>query len=62
MDVMSVANLSMALSQTELLSGVQTAVLDKSLDTLDSAGAGMVKSLESLASPATMGTQIDIQV
>lgn len=62
MDVMSVANLSMALSQTELLSGVQTAVLDKSLDTLDSAGAGMIKSLESLASPATMGTQIDMTV
>ena len=62
MDVMSVANLSMALSQTELLSGVQTAVLSKSLDSVESAGAGVVQSLESLASPATMGTQIDITV
>jgi len=62
MDVMSVANLSMALSQTELLNGVQTAVLSQSLDTVENAGAGMVKSLESLASPATMGTQIDMLV
>lgn len=62
MDVMSVANLSMALSQTELLNGVQTAVLSQSLDTVESAGAGMIKSLESLASPATMGTQIDMTV
>ena len=62
MDVMSVANLSMALSQANLMNGVQTAVLSQSLDTVEAAGAGMVQSLESLASPATMGTQIDMTV
>ena len=62
MDVMSIANMSMALSQANIMNGVQTAVLSQSLDTMETAGAGMVQSLESLASPATMGTQIDITV
>ena len=62
MDMMNIANISMIMSQQQAITDVGTAVLSKSLDTVQDAGAMMVKSLESLANPGTMGTVIDMTV
>ena len=62
MDMMDIANVSMIMSQQQAITDVGTAVLSKSLDTVQDAGAMMVKSLESLTNPGTMGTVIDMTV
>ena len=62
MDMMDIASVSMVMSQQQALTDVGTAVLSKSLDTVENAGAMMVKSLEALANPGTMGTVIDMTV
>ncbi len=62
MDMMDIANISMVMSQQQVFSDVGTAILSKSLDTAQDAGAMMVRSLESLANPGTMGTVIDMTV
>ena len=62
MDVMDIASLSMVMSQQKVMSEWSTGMLSKSLDTVEAAADTMTKSLESLASPATMGTVIDVAV
>ena len=60
---MDIAALSMGLSQTRVLNEVGTAVLAKSLDTMDSSGEQMVdmmkSSMELSVNPA-IGANIDV--
>ncbi len=60
---MNIPGLSMALSQVEALNSVGTAILAKSLDTMETTGAQMVdmmkSSMELSVNPA-VGANIDI--
>lgn len=60
---MNIPGLSMALSQAEALNSVGTAILAKSLDTMETTGAQMVdmmkSSMELSVNPA-VGANIDI--
>lgn len=65
---MDIASLSMGMSQNKIMTAVNTAMLDKTLDLavaqtsmLTESMAAASPSLESLVYP-TMGTQIDITV
>lgn len=61
--IMNIPGLSMALSQAEALNSVGTAILAKSLDTMETTGAQMVdmmkSSMELSVNPA-VGANIDI--
>lgn len=46
MDIMDIANISMEMSQTQVLTDIGTAMLAKSLDTVRDAGAGMIDMME----------------
>lgn len=60
---MDIPSLSMALAQTDVLNSVGTAVLAKSLDTMEATGAQMVdmmrSSMELSVNPA-IGANIDV--
>lgn len=62
---MDIAGLSMALAQTQTLNNVGTAMLAKSLDSMESSGAQMVdmmkSSMELSVNPA-VGGNIDLLV
>ncbi len=58
---MDIAALSTAMSQTNLLSQIGTAVLSMSMDMAETAGDGMVQVLESAVTPE-LGSNIDIRV
>lgn len=60
---MDIPSLSMALAQTDVLNSIGTAVLAKSLDTMEATGAQMVDmmrtSMELSVNPA-VGANIDV--
>lgn len=63
---MDIANVSMALAQSNLTTDVGVAMLSKSLDTVDSLGAGLVELIDSSAmelsvNPA-VGSNFDMRV
>lgn len=65
---MDIAEISMSLSQNQLMSAVGTAMLGKTLDLVEGQGQALVESmsmntpsLESLVYP-TSGTMIDVRV
>lgn len=62
---MNIPGLSMALSQVETLNNVGTAILAKSLDTMETTGAQMVdmmkSSMELSVNPA-VGGNVDIYI
>lgn len=58
---MDIAALSMAMSQQNIMQQVNVAVLDKSMDTVSSAGDSMVKMMEQSVSP-NLGQNIDLSV
>ena len=62
---MDIPGLSMALSQVEALNSVGTAILAKSLDTMETTGAQMIdmmkSSMELSVNPA-VGSNIDIYI
>lgn len=58
---MDIAALSMAMGQQDLMSQLGVAVLDKSLETVSTAGSSMVKMMEQSVNPA-LGQNIDIAV
>lgn len=60
-DRMDIAALSMAMSQQNIMQQVNVAVLDKSMDTVSSAGDSMVKMMEQSVSP-NLGQNIDLSV
>lgn len=60
---MDIPSLSMALAQTELLNNVGTAVLAKSLDSMEAAGTQMVNMMQTsmeLSVNPSVGANIDI--
>lgn len=58
---MDIAGLSMHMSQQQLSTNVGIAVLDKSISTMEDAGAAMVKMMEQSVNPS-LGQNIDIGV
>ena len=63
---MDIAGLSVSLNQAQLMNDFGVAMLSKSLDTVESLGAGMVEMLDASAmelsvNPA-VGSNIDIRV
>ena len=58
---MSIANISMNMAQNNSLQDIGTAVLAKSLDTVESAGDAMVKMMEQSVNPG-LGANIDVRV
>ena len=58
---MDIAAISMAMSQQNLMNNVNVALLSKSLDTVETAGADMVKMMEQSVSP-NLGQNIDITI
>ena len=58
---MDIPGLSMALSQTELMTQVSTAMLAKSMDTVETMTEGMVKMMEASVTP-NLGQNIDISI
>lgn len=61
MDIMNIADLSMSMKSIELGSDVGTAMLKKSLDTMETTGAGLQKMMESSVTPY-LGQNIDYYV
>lgn len=62
MDILdSIANMSMSLSQANLMNQVSTQVLSMSLDTFEGAASELTKLMESSVNP-NLGSNIDIQV
>lgn len=61
MDVSSIANMSMAMSQTKLLQDVGTAVMDMALESQAMSLGDMTQSLETMVNP-DIGSNIDISV
>jgi hypothetical protein len=60
-NTMNIALTSMALSQTQILSNVGTAVLSMSLDTLETTGDDLVQMMEQSVNP-NLGQSIDIKL
>ena len=58
---MNIPALSVATSQMNLQSDIGVAMLDKSLESLEDAGAGMVKLMEQSVTP-NLGGNFDMQV
>ena len=58
---MNIPAISMATSQMNLQSEIGVAMLDKSLESLEDAGAGMVKLMEQSVTP-NLGSNFDMQV
>lgn len=58
---MDIADLSVVQSQTQLMVDVSTAMLAKSLDTLETSGANMVQMMEQSVTP-NLGNTIDIRI
>lgn len=58
---MDIAALSMAMSTQQVMSDFQVAVLGKSLDTMQDAGDGMKKMMESSVNP-NLGQTIDYSI
>ena len=67
---MDIAQMAMNMAQTNTVTAFSTAMLDKTLDLVESQGAMMAQtisqapapSLESMVYPNTMGTKIDMTV
>lgn len=60
-DIMDIAALSMDLHMIDFQSKLGTAILSKSLDTLEDTGASMIKMMESSVMP-NLGQNIDVSV
>lgn len=58
---MDIAEVSMGLSQTSVMTAASTAVLSMSLDMVETAGANMIKMMELSVNP-NVGSNIDISV
>ena len=58
---MDIAAISMAMSQQNLMTNVNVALLSQSLDTVETAGADMVKMMEQSVQP-NLGQNIDITI
>ena len=58
---MDIAGLSIAMSQNQTMTAIGTAVLSKNLDTVEQAGADMIKMMEQSVAPNLGGT-IDIRL
>lgn len=66
MDISNIADISVGMSQTQLMTDVSTSVLAMSLDSLETMGAGMVdmmnrSMMENSVNPS-VGGNIDIMV
>ncbi len=62
---MDIPALSMALSQNQVLNDVGVAMLSKSLDNMQEAGAAMISTIESAPAPSldpNLGTNFDIRI
>lgn len=62
---MDIPALSMALSQNQVLNDVGVALLSKSLDNMQEAGAAMVATMEAAPAPSldpNLGTNFDISI
>ena len=62
---MDIPSLSMALSQNKILNEVGVAMLSKSLDTMEEAGASLVSTIDSAAELSVnpdIGSNIDIRI
>lgn len=66
MDVMDIAGLSMGISQAQAITDVGTAMLAKSLDMMETTGAGVINLLERSAMENSvnpnLGGNIDIMI
>lgn len=58
---MDIAGLSVAKSQTQLMTDIGIAVLAKNLDTVEKAGDNMIKMMEQSVAP-NLGQNIDIRL
>ena len=58
---MDVASMALTSSQDQLMLNVSTAMMAKSLDTMQTAGDGMVKMMENSVNP-NLGATIDIRL
>lgn len=58
---MDIAMLSMLQSQSKILTDVNTALLDKNLDTVEELGDGLVKMMEQSVTPY-LGQNIDFKI
>ena len=58
---MDITEVSMAMSQTNVMASASTAVLGMSLDMLETAGEGMVKMMDLSVNP-NVGSNIDISI
>lgn len=58
---MDIASLSMALSQTKVMNDVSTAMMSKSLDTVEVLGDSMIQMMEQSVTP-NLGASIDIRL
>ncbi len=58
---MDVGSLSTAMSATEVMNEVAFAIMDKSLDTVETLGDGMIKMMEASVNP-NLGQNIDYSV
>ncbi len=58
---MDIAAISMAMSQSNLMTNINVALLSQSLDTVETMGTDMVKMMEQSVQP-NLGQNIDITV
>lgn len=58
---MDIAGLSIAMSQSQTLTAVSTAVLSKSLDTVEQSGENLIQMMEQSVAP-NLGQSIDIRL
>lgn len=58
---MDVAGLSIAMSQSEVMNKIGTAVLSQSLDTIEVLGESMIQMMEQSVNP-NLGANIDIRL
>ncbi len=62
MDILdSIANMSMSMSQANLMNQISTQVLSMSLDTLEESASEITKLMESSVNP-NLGSNFDIQI
>lgn len=58
---MDIASISMAMSQQNLMTNINVALLSQSLDTVETIGTDMVKMMEQSVQP-NLGQNIDITI
>ncbi|MDE5967369.1 MAG: YjfB family protein [Lachnospiraceae bacterium] len=61
MDVMSIANMSVSMSQSKVMQDINFALVDNAIEQLEDNGAALTKMMEASVTP-NLGQNIDISI